>query len=536
MPIIDPIEYSKLTTAQKYLYNDAQANPTVDTTTNLPLVNPNASMQVVKADPIPVTSLSSQAGKDVLNTNTQKLTSIEQAYNNPSLVDYLNAGGKASDFQSREQLAKNAGINNYTGTAEQNTQLLNLLRSPSASPVMKTMVDELNNVAKSGKMTANEQSGLNNLQTKQDEITTAAANARSALERRDYTSMDYWTSKANAAKADYEKQITDYFTSVKDLRQQLTKNLTPTEKEQQLKQQLVDLRSQAEQFNLQTEKDKMAEYEGQTLGFARGRAEAIDFKASFAKQEMALKEKNLLLSLGLEQEARKMSKETIEKQLEYLANDYEAQSKIQDKITKAEDDLFDKAQNLSGDAQKALLDFIDSLSGINPDTMPEDAKNNLETMAARAGLDISLVNQALKTAYQKETFDQAMKRAQETRLSSQSVDKPLSILDVARYNEQFPGAGVTAGDTQTTADNKVKSVSTPEGALTVAITENKNSNISYTDTLKEIESNENIVDKELARSVAQKVYGIKQYSTEMPVKKTDLVNSVNSFFTNLFGD
>lgn len=46
-----------------------------------------------------------------------------------SIVDFLSSVNQPSDFQSRTQLAQQFGIQNYTGTAEQNTQLLGILRS-----------------------------------------------------------------------------------------------------------------------------------------------------------------------------------------------------------------------------------------------------------------------------------------------------------------------------------------------------------------------------------------------------------------------
>ena len=58
--------------------------------------------------------------------------------NNGSIVDYLNSQGKASDYNTRSTLAEQYGISGYTGTAQQNTQLLGMLRSgstPSASSV-----------------------------------------------------------------------------------------------------------------------------------------------------------------------------------------------------------------------------------------------------------------------------------------------------------------------------------------------------------------------------------------------------------------
>lgn len=56
------------------------------------------------------------------------------AYTGPSIVDYLNSTGQASDFKSRSVLAQQKGIQNYSGTAEQNTQLLGILRTPTPAP------------------------------------------------------------------------------------------------------------------------------------------------------------------------------------------------------------------------------------------------------------------------------------------------------------------------------------------------------------------------------------------------------------------
>lgn len=49
-----------------------------------------------------------------------------------SVVDYLKSTGKDASFGSRSTLAKQYGITNYTGTAQQNTQLLGFLQKPAA--------------------------------------------------------------------------------------------------------------------------------------------------------------------------------------------------------------------------------------------------------------------------------------------------------------------------------------------------------------------------------------------------------------------
>lgn len=48
---------------------------------------------------------------------------------NNSIVDYLNTKGQASDYNSRATLASQNGISNYSGTADQNIQLLNTLKT-----------------------------------------------------------------------------------------------------------------------------------------------------------------------------------------------------------------------------------------------------------------------------------------------------------------------------------------------------------------------------------------------------------------------
>ena len=50
-----------------------------------------------------------------------------------SIVDYLNSAGQDSSYKARKRLAEQQGISNYTGSARQNTSLLNSLRNAAAS-------------------------------------------------------------------------------------------------------------------------------------------------------------------------------------------------------------------------------------------------------------------------------------------------------------------------------------------------------------------------------------------------------------------
>lgn len=82
----------------------------------------------------PVTIVTSNASKSNYNDNVNTLNSANNALkqtssNNPSVVDFLTLNGQPSDYASRAKMAASQGINNYVGNAEQNTQLLNTLRS-----------------------------------------------------------------------------------------------------------------------------------------------------------------------------------------------------------------------------------------------------------------------------------------------------------------------------------------------------------------------------------------------------------------------
>ena len=68
-----------------------------------------------------------------INKNTEADLPNLANYNGVSIVDALNSVGYNSSYSSRKELAIKLGIANYTGTAEQNTQMLNILRGTTAS-------------------------------------------------------------------------------------------------------------------------------------------------------------------------------------------------------------------------------------------------------------------------------------------------------------------------------------------------------------------------------------------------------------------
>ncbi|MDD5178319.1 MAG: hypothetical protein PHT54_03520 [Candidatus Nanoarchaeia archaeon] len=63
-----------------------------------------------------------------LLTNVPQTQFGNSSYTGNSIVDYLKSVGQTSDYASRVKLASQYGISNYMGTADQNLQLLGLLR------------------------------------------------------------------------------------------------------------------------------------------------------------------------------------------------------------------------------------------------------------------------------------------------------------------------------------------------------------------------------------------------------------------------
>lgn len=86
--------------------------------------------------------------------------------------------------------------------------------------------------------------------------------------------------------------------------------------------------------------------------------------------------------------------------------------------------------------------------------------------------------------------------------------KSMSVLDVARYNELYPDAGVTAGDTEAQANAKVNASNSPEAKTRNLVVAAQTAGNSYDTVVKEINGDASIKDKASALAVAKEVYGV----------------------------
>ena len=85
------------------------------------------------------------------------------AYTGTSVVDYLKSIGKDSSFSARKNLAGQYGITGYTGTADQNTKLLNSLRNGgSVSNTSNNASNASNNASNALKSVSNASNNASN--------------------------------------------------------------------------------------------------------------------------------------------------------------------------------------------------------------------------------------------------------------------------------------------------------------------------------------------------------------------------------------
>lgn len=352
-----------------------------------------------KQNKLSPTIISSTSGRDTVTENAQRLQQLQSQYTFQDLpsgkVDILEGGKSISQGGPGGYDPAYAAKLGYTGA---------LL--PGGSPAQQKQTVDINAALAGGGLTAEQQNNLRALQQTADSITSAQAQAQQAYDSKDYSSMDKYMKFIEAQNKIYTDALSKYHQDVAPLRQQLTQSLVPGAKEQQIQQQLVNLKGQIEAFNTQTDEDRFRAFEGVTLQFGGGRASEIDIRAEFKRQRMANEYGNLLDQLGLEQDARKLQGQNAQLQLEMVADDFNLQQRVHEKLTQNEERLFDRIDTLDSEAKRRFADALDILGGTNPDELSPEAKKQFDSIIAQSGLPSQLVSEALRLDYQRKLAEQ----------------------------------------------------------------------------------------------------------------------------------
>lgn len=158
--IVTPAPSTPTATAQSTAVNDA-----APTTPAVPTQTPEQAANTQSATgqaPAPATQgqttpQTQPATAPVTPTTPQAnagSTGTVPTYSGPSVTDYLASKGQPSDFNSRSALATQHGINNYTGSEAQNTQLLNELKGAQGGTSSSGITTPTGTVGSSGTLGA----------------------------------------------------------------------------------------------------------------------------------------------------------------------------------------------------------------------------------------------------------------------------------------------------------------------------------------------------------------------------------------------
>ncbi len=358
--------------------------------------------------PATPTILSSNTGKKTNQTNLDSLANIENTIT-------VQAGETLSGIAQREGVK----TEDITGFRSGDPNLIfpgEQLTIRGTSPATASMIGAIDKDLQDGALSSTDVTALKDAEANLLEATSRA----NALKDKP-VELDEAMKSIEDFRTQYEKELSDLFKERGVLREERERLATPGVKEIEIRKQLGDVRSQAEAFKLQTQQDKFREFEGQTLGFAGGRAAEIDVKASFRRQEFALEERNLLTELGLEQELREFESKSVDQQISDFESDFELRQKVEEKIQEFEADVLDKANAISDEAKDTLGTFMDALEGVAFEDLSSEAQSQVVKLAGTAGLPIDLVKAALKANKQRQIFDQNIKERQQARLEREDT-------------------------------------------------------------------------------------------------------------------
>lgn len=292
----------------------------------------------------------------------------------------------------------------------------------------------------------------------------------------------------------------------------INKTLIPTDKETELKNQIADIRAQEDVINQGVKQYKSnLEGEGISTRGIEGRSFDIDRNTSFRLDSLALQEKNLLTRLGLEVEARGIDQKVAENKYTNAKDVIEYAVKAQAVIDKKKTDLINATDKMNDNNRQALQTILSQFKGIDFHSLSTEAQLKLQTMANSLGIPIDVIIKGMDVVKDQQDLDNLNKQ------KSMAI-KPLSILDVQRYQELYPDAGIGAGDSEASAVAKIEKLNQPRefssAELTTAIQEDKTAKVSYDEVIVGIDANPLISNKDEAKKVAANLYGKK---VEKPV-------------------
>lgn len=271
----------------------------------------------------------------------------------------------------------------------------------SDNPAFQSIIDQTNEMIRKAKEsgTALPPSINTLIQQIQDfgmSKTSAIADARTAADAKDAQTLNDALTKSKEAEASQKSALNTLLEELKTARVGITEVLAPTAKETELQKNLITLRSERQLMPLELRKEGIS-------------AAGIAGRQFEDERVRSIQEQNLLLELGLEQEARKMKGEAATAQAGFIKDDITLRTQIQKLLDDEEKNVLEQARNLRNDGIKALGDIVDSFKGLAFTDMDADTQSQLLDTAKQFGITPDLLASALANAKKQQIFENAVK-------------------------------------------------------------------------------------------------------------------------------
>lgn len=230
--------------------------------------------------------------------------------------------------------------------------------------------------------------------------TSALAEAKAASDIKDPEALADATQKKEEAEKSERESINDLIADLKATRETFIAGLVPTERETELRRELRTLRTERQLLPLELRKEGIS-------------AAGIASRQVGDERVRAIQEGNLLFELGLEQEAREFRTKSIDIQLGFIRDDINLQSKIESQIRKDEQDVIDRARDLSRESLNVLNDILegDAFGGLAFEDLEGSQADLLKLIEPFPDLTPDLLSRAMKNAKQREILDKATGKA-----------------------------------------------------------------------------------------------------------------------------
>lgn len=211
-----------------------------------------------------------------------------------------------------------------------------------------------------------------------------------------------------------------------ELRKMIMDAVKPSDAENELKQELVNLKNDAELLR-QSFEEGVVDVEGQAIPmeFITGQARELEKRANLEMSNLQRQEANVLAQLGLEQEIRTSNLEALEAGLGFLESDINLAFRAEEKRVQDEERLYNRIRNLEGDAADTLSTILSGLEGLGSDDLTQEMTNKLMGMAQKAGIPYDLMIAGMDNIKQQGLLAAAMDRD----TSVQSFDGKKVLID-----------------------------------------------------------------------------------------------------------